>query len=62
MSRHIVAKNWHTRIPDVRNKISHAINDMPSHEQLVKLLSGTRKCVVEKVIIIRLQFFPNISN
>lgn len=43
VSRHIVAKNWHTRIPEVRNKISHAINDMPAHEQLVKLLSGTRK-------------------
>lgn len=38
-----MAKNWHTRIPDVRNKISHAINDMPSHEELIKLLSGTRK-------------------
>ncbi|XP_055320971.1 CDK5RAP3-like protein [Sitodiplosis mosellana] len=41
VSRHIVAKNWHTRIPEIRNKIGHAINDMPSHEQLVKLLSGT---------------------
>ncbi|XP_031638387.1 CDK5RAP3-like protein [Contarinia nasturtii] len=41
VSRHIVSKTWHTRIPEIRNKIAHAINDMPSHEQLVKLLSGT---------------------
>lgn len=43
ISRHIVGKNWHMQIPEIRNKIAHAINDMPSHEQLVKLLSGTRK-------------------
>lgn len=41
-SRHIVGKNWHTKITEIRNRIAHAINDMPSHDELVKLLSGTR--------------------
>lgn len=58
-SRHIVGKNWHTKITEIRNRIAHAINDMPSHDQLVKLLSGTRtyskhlmilKCIDETTI------------
>lgn len=39
----MVPKTWHTRIPAIREKIGNAMNDMPSHEDLVKLLSGTRK-------------------
>lgn len=43
VSRRIVHKNWHIKVPEIRSKISNAVNDMPSHEDLVKLLSGTRK-------------------
>lgn len=43
ISRRLVPKHWHTRIPEIRNKIANAVNDMPSHEELVKLLSGARK-------------------
>lgn len=39
-SRKIVQKNWQVPIREVRSKISNAINDMPVHQELVKLLSG----------------------
>ncbi|XP_055838539.1 CDK5RAP3-like protein [Episyrphus balteatus] len=40
VSRRIVPKNIQPYIKDIRNKISNAIQDMPSNEQLIKLLSG----------------------
>lgn len=42
VSRRIVPKNWHTQIPNIRNKIGTAMNDMPSNEDLIILLSGAR--------------------
>lgn len=36
-------KTWYTRINEIRNKIANAVNDMPAHDELVKLLSGARK-------------------
>lgn len=42
VSRRIISKNWHTQIPNIRNKIGNAMNDMPSHEDLIILLSGAR--------------------
>lgn len=43
VSRRIVDKNWHRNVKDIRNQINNALLDMPSHEKLVKLLSGDRK-------------------
>lgn len=43
VSRRIVQKTWHTRINEIRNKIANAVNDMPAHDELVKLLSGGRE-------------------
>lgn len=43
VSRRIISKDWHKQIPNVRNKIGNAMNDMPSHEDLLILLSGARK-------------------
>lgn len=42
VSRRIVSKNWHIQIPNIRNKIGNAVQDMPSHEDLLLLLSGAR--------------------
>lgn len=42
-SRKIVPKNWQTQIREIRAKISQALNDMPVHDDLVKLLSGECK-------------------
>lgn len=39
-SRKIVQKNWQVSVREVRSKISNAINDMPVHPELVRLLSG----------------------
>lgn len=44
-SRKIVQKNWQGAIRDVRSKITNALNDMPVHQELVKLLSGACKCL-----------------
>lgn len=40
VSRRIVPKNIQPYIKDIRNKISNALQDMPSNDQLIKLLSG----------------------
>jgi len=40
-SRKIVSKNWQSQVRDIRSKISNALNDMPVHPELVKLLSGS---------------------
>lgn len=41
ISRRIVDKNWFRHVRDIRNAISEAIKDMPAHEELIKLLSGS---------------------
>lgn len=41
MTRRIVNKNWQNSIRPIRDAISQAVNDMPEHEELVKLLSGS---------------------
>lgn len=43
ISRRIVGKNWHMYIRDIRDKISKAFEDMPESDELVNLLSKTRK-------------------
>lgn len=43
-SRKIVPKKWDTAVHEIRAKIASALNDMPVHEDLVKLLSGACKC------------------
>lgn len=44
ISRRIVDKNWHRYVKDIRKQQSLALQDMPAaHEDLVKLLSGSRK-------------------
>ncbi|KRT81674.1 hypothetical protein AMK59_5837 [Oryctes borbonicus] len=40
ISRRHVNKDWHTNIIKVREKINNAIQDMPVHEGIVRLLSG----------------------
>ncbi|KAI4471454.1 cdk5 regulatory subunit-associated protein 3 [Holotrichia oblita] len=40
ISRRHVNKEWHTNIIKVREKINNAIQDMPVHEGIIKLLSG----------------------
>lgn len=40
ISRRIVNKNWPNAIQAIRDNIAHALQDMPEHEELVKLLSG----------------------
>ncbi|KAJ6623918.1 CDK5RAP3-like protein [Pseudolycoriella hygida] len=40
-SRKIVSKNWQAQVREIRSKISNALNDMPVHPELVKLLSGS---------------------
>ncbi|XP_037043237.1 CDK5RAP3-like protein [Bradysia coprophila] len=40
-SRKIVSKNWQSQVREIRSKISNALNDMPVHPELVKLLSGS---------------------
>lgn len=40
-SRKVVPKNWSTHIREIRSKITNALNDMPVHNDLVKLLSGS---------------------
>lgn len=58
VSRHIAPKNWHTKVAEIRNKIGHAINDMPSHPDLIKLLSGTRKYLREYMELSRITLCP----
>ncbi|KAL1518236.1 hypothetical protein ABEB36_001889 [Hypothenemus hampei] len=40
VSRRHVPKDWQSRILNVREKISNAIQDMPAHEDIVKLVIG----------------------
>lgn len=40
ISRRIVNKNWTNAIQNIRNLIANAVNDMPEHEELIRLLSG----------------------
>lgn len=40
ISRRHVSKDWHSNIIKVREKINNAIQDMPVHDGIVKLLSG----------------------
>lgn len=41
LTRRIVNKNWSNSIRPIRDSIGKAVNDMPEHEELVKLLSGS---------------------
>ncbi|XP_037948240.1 CDK5RAP3-like protein [Teleopsis dalmanni] len=41
VSRKIGPKNIQMQLKDIRNKITNALKDMPSNEQLIKLLTGT---------------------
>lgn len=40
ISRRHISKDWHANIIKVREKINNAIQDMPVHDGIVKLLSG----------------------
>ena len=40
ISRRHIRKNWPNEILRVREKINDAIQDMPAHEGILKLLSG----------------------
>jgi superoxide dismutase len=51
ISRRIVDKNWHRHVKEVRNQINEAIKDMPANEDLIKLLSGDRKLILELKMI-----------
>ncbi|XP_030382960.1 CDK5RAP3-like protein [Scaptodrosophila lebanonensis] len=41
ISRRIVPKNIQAAVKDIHGKIGNALQDMPSNEQLIKLLTGT---------------------
>lgn len=40
LSRHHIDRNWQTNITIIREKINNAIQDMPGHDGIFKLLSG----------------------
>lgn len=40
ISRRHVPKDWQNSVLKVREKINNAIQDMPAHEGIIKLLSG----------------------
>lgn len=40
ISRHHVAKDWQNNVLIIREKINNAIQDMPGHDGIIKLLSG----------------------
>lgn len=40
ITRRIVNKNWTNAIQNIRNLIGNAVQDMPEHPELIKLLSG----------------------
>lgn len=41
INRRHCGKDWHSKILTVREKISNAIQDMPVHDEIAKLLSGS---------------------
>ncbi|XP_033332884.1 CDK5 regulatory subunit-associated protein 3 [Megalopta genalis] len=41
ISRRHCNKDWHTKVLVIREKINNAIQDMPEHDDIAKLLSGT---------------------
>lgn len=41
ISRRIVPKNIQTALKDIHSKISNALQDMPSNDELIKLLKGS---------------------
>ena len=43
VSRRHCEKNWQETVLTIREKISHAIQDMPEHPDIVRLLSGARQ-------------------
>lgn len=47
LNRRHCKKDWQTHILSIREKINNAIQDMPIHEEIAKLLSGTRKYILE---------------
>ena len=45
VTRRIVEKNWARNLnnANIKTKISSALQDVPAHQELIQLLSGTRK-------------------
>lgn len=41
VSRREVKREWSTKVRIIREKINNAIQDMPEHPEITKLLSGT---------------------
>lgn len=42
INRRHCTKDWHIKVLIIREKINNAIQDMPVHEGIAKLLSGSR--------------------
>ena len=41
VSRRIVSRNWHDGVTSIREKIGEALGDMPEHEGIKQLLTGS---------------------
>lgn len=46
INRRHCSKDWHVKVLTIREKINNAIQDMPVHEEIAKLLSGS--CMLHK--------------
>jgi hypothetical protein len=51
ISRRHCSREWQTQILAIREKINNAIQDMPAHEGITKLLSGFCKFTVIYLVL-----------